>query len=115
MFELVLAIIEWLSLFLSFVGVILVLFGSILAAYHIFTIEVKRPKNTFHKYEDAKRVFIQKLIFALDFFVAADILKLVVRPSSLEELFVIGGIVAIRTTLSHFLGKEIHLHKRRQT
>ncbi len=111
MLDFILTIIEWLSLFLSLAGVILVAFGSFLAIHLIIRIEIQKPKNLFHKYEDAKRVFIQKLIFALDFFVAADMLKLVARPSNIDELLVIGGIVAIRTTLSYFLGKEIHLHK----
>lgn len=46
------------------------------------------------------------LLLGLEFLIAADIVRTVVRPS-LEELAVLGGIVAIRTLLSYFLGKEV--------
>lgn len=104
---------EYISLFLDFAGLFLVLYGALLAVYRIIFTELKlRGKNRFHEYENAKRVFIQKMIFGLDFFVAGDILKLIDTPS-LDELYVIAGIVIVRTILSHFLSKEIHLHKER--
>ncbi|MFH1393971.1 MAG: DUF1622 domain-containing protein [Candidatus Micrarchaeota archaeon] len=111
MLDIMLSILDGLSLLLSIFGVFLVIYGALLAMYRIIVIEFGQLNQRFRRYEDAKRIFIQKLIFALDFFVAADILKLVIRPSSTEELFVIGGIVAIRTILSFFLSKEVHLHK----
>jgi len=111
MLDIMLEIIDNLSLLLSLFGVVLVIYGALLAMYKIVIIELGGKNQRFRRYENAKRIFIQKLIFALDFFVAADILRLVVRPSSLEELFVIGGIVTIRTILSYFLSREVHLHK----
>lgn len=50
------------------------------------------------------------LILGLEFLIAADIIRTIVRPT-LEELAVLGGIVAIRTLLSYFLGREINLYK----
>ena len=50
------------------------------------------------------------LLLGLEFLIAADIVRSVTRPT-LEELAVLGGIVAIRTVLSYFLGREIdHRH-----
>jgi uncharacterized membrane protein len=50
------------------------------------------------------------LLLGLEFLIAADIVRSVVNPT-LEELAVLGGIVAIRTVLSYFLGREIdHRH-----
>lgn len=46
------------------------------------------------------------LILGLEFLIAADIVRTIIRPN-LEELAILGGIVAIRTLLSYFLGKEI--------
>lgn len=46
------------------------------------------------------------LILGLEFLIAADIVRTIIRPS-LEELAVLGGIVAIRTLLSYFLSKEV--------
>lgn len=94
---------------LDLVGLLLVFFGAIQAVYLLFLIEIGKNENKFKKYENTKRIFIQKLIFSLDFFVAADLLKLVYAPSQ-EEVFLIAATVAIRTVLSYSLSREVHLH-----
>jgi uncharacterized membrane protein len=67
-------------------------------------------KKTFHIYGNSKRAFIQRLILALDFFVAADLLHLV-YASEISEIIPLALIVAIRIALNWSLNKEIHLHK----
>jgi uncharacterized membrane protein len=104
-------IITYLELFANFleaVGVLLIIYGSLLAVLGLIKIELKHKKK-FHPYEHTKRVFIQKIIFGLDFFVAADLLRLV-NPT-METIITIGSIVIIRTILSYSLSREIHLHK----
>lgn len=100
--------IEYFALFLEAIGVLLVIYGSLLAVLGLIKIELKHKKK-FHPYEHIKRVFIQKMIFGLDFFVAADLLRLV-NPT-MERVITIGAIVVIRTILSYSLSREIHLHK----
>jgi uncharacterized membrane protein len=46
----------------------------------------------------------------LEFLIAADIIRTIIRPT-LEELAILGGIVVIRTVISYFLGKEIGQRK----
>ncbi|MBI2829799.1 MAG: DUF1622 domain-containing protein [Chloroflexi bacterium] len=46
------------------------------------------------------------LLLGLEFLIAADIIRTVVNPT-LEELAILGSIVAIRIGISYFLGKEI--------
>ncbi len=46
------------------------------------------------------------LLLGLEFLIAADIIRTILRPT-LEELGILGAIVAIRTAISYFLGKEI--------
>lgn len=46
------------------------------------------------------------LLLGLEFLVAADVIRTIVHPS-LEELAILGSLVAIRTVISHFLNKEI--------
>ena len=46
------------------------------------------------------------LLLGLEFLIAADIIRTVVEPT-LEELAILGGIVAIRTVLGFFLHREI--------
>jgi uncharacterized membrane protein len=99
---------EIFALFLEAIGVLLVIYGSLLAIIKLIGIEF-RQKKKFHPYEHAKRIFIQKMIFGLDFFVAADLLRLV-NPT-MERIITIGAIVIIRTILSFSLSREIHLHK----
>ncbi|MBN1856668.1 MAG: DUF1622 domain-containing protein [Dehalococcoidia bacterium] len=50
------------------------------------------------------------LLLGLEFLIAADIIRTVVQPT-LEEVAVLGGIVAIRTVISHFLQQELASEK----
>lgn len=52
------------------------------------------------------------LLLRLEFLIAADIIRIIVRPT-LEELAISGGIVIIRTTISYFLGREINQQKQK--
>ena len=100
---------ENISIAIGLVGVLILFYGALHAIYRIIKIEAVHRKR-FHHYEHAKRVFAQKIIFALDFFVAADLLRLAVAVS-MEEIVSIAFIVAIRTVLSWSLSREVHLHK----
>lgn len=46
------------------------------------------------------------LLLGLEFLIAADVIRTVIQPS-LEEVAVLGGIVAIRTVISYFLHREM--------
>lgn len=48
----------------------------------------------------------QKIVLALEFFVIADALATVLRPS-LDELYRVALIVAVRTVLSFFISREL--------
>lgn len=91
------------------IGILTIIYAVIYTLYKIIWIEAKHKKR-FHPYEHAKRNLIQKIIFALDFFVAADLIKLSI-VSTMQEIFEIALIVAIRTVLSWSLSKEVHLHE----
>jgi len=101
--------VDYITLILNIMGALIVIYGSLQAFVKILKIEFKSKKK-FHPYEHTKRTYVQKLILALDFFVAADLLKLVVMPT-MEEIILIAIIVAIRTLLNYSLSKEIHLHE----
>ncbi|MCP4646196.1 MAG: DUF1622 domain-containing protein [bacterium] len=101
--------VDYITFFLNFMGALIVIYGSIQAFTKVLKIEFKSKKK-FHPYENVKRTYVQKLILSLDFFVAADLLKLVVQPT-IDEIILIALIVAIRTLLNYSLNKEIHLHE----
>lgn len=101
--------VDYVTLILNLMGALIVIYGSLQAFFRVLRIEFGSKKK-FHPYEHTKRTYVQKLILALDFFVAADLLKLVAMPT-MEEIILIAIIVAIRTLLNYSLSKEIHLHE----
>ena len=101
--------VDYVTLVLNLMGALIVIYGSLQAFTKILKVEFKSKKK-FHPYENAKRTYVQKLILALDFFVAADLLRLVAEPT-MNEIILIALIVAIRTLLNYSLNKEIHLHE----
>jgi uncharacterized membrane protein len=46
------------------------------------------------------------LLLGLEFLIAADVIQ-TIRSPGLEEIAVLGGIVAIRTVISYFLDREL--------
>ena len=97
------------SLLIGAIGVLSIIYATFYTVYKVLKIEFT-PGKRFHNYEHTKRTFIQKIILALDFFVAADLIRLSI-VAGVDEIMSIAIIVAIRTILSWSLGREIHLHK----
>ena len=97
-------IIAILTILLDIFGTIVVIYGALVAASAALRIESSK-KNKFRQYSDAKSVFVQKLVFGLDFFIAGDIISTIAAPSQ-AQLVSLAVIVAIRTVLSYFLGKD---------
>ncbi len=97
------------SYLIESVGILIVIFAVAHSVYRIGQIEIFQKKR-FHQYEHTKRTLIQKIIFSLDFFVAADLIRLAVI-SDISDILAIAVIVAIRTVLSWSLSREIHLHR----
>lgn len=56
---------------------------------------------------DVRLMIGQHLVLALEFLIAADILKTVLAPT-LEDLGFLGGIILIRTVLSVSIAYELH-------
>lgn len=97
------------SLIIEALALVFLIFAVSHSLYRILRIEIFHDKR-FHEYEHTKRTMIQKLIFALDFLVAADLIRLAILFDFVDILKV-ALIVAMRTMLSGSLSQEIHLHK----
>ena len=97
------------SYLIEAIGLLLIIFAVSHSVFNIARIEVFHDKR-FHKYEHTKRNLIQKIIFALDFFVSADLIRLAVL-SDFSDIITVAMIVGVRTILSWSLSKEVHLHK----
>ncbi len=94
-------------IFLDVVGGIILVYGSMIAAYTVFLHEAKELSGK--KTADFRRIkhaFTHRIVFALEFFIAADIMKTILVPT-LEDLIQLAIIVAIRTVLAYFLNREM--------
>ena len=90
------------------IGVVVILWGVLIAAVATLRVEVA---NLRHQQLPQVRVRLRQqlgssLLLGLEFLIAADVVRTVVQPT-LEEVAILGGIVAIRTVISYFLHKEM--------
>src|SRR5574337_1722531 len=90
-------------------GLLVVIYSALKSVYRIVRIELFHDKR-FSKLENTKRSLIQMIVFSLDFFVVADLIRLALL-SDLLDILKIAIIVAIRTVLAWSLSREVHLHK----
>lgn len=96
-------------------GAAIIIWGGIRTVYYFF-LPAAYPlsKQKTISLEELLRVELgQKMVFGLEFLVAGDILVTLKEPE-LTELYRLGLLVAIRTLLSFFVGKEVKeldLHK----
>jgi len=97
------AAIEYASFFLMTAGAAMILVGGVVAVIEIIQREALKRSI---QYQEIRRDFTGKIIFGLEFLIAADVLCTVIRPT-LDEIAVLGSIVVIRTLLGYFLQKEL--------
>jgi uncharacterized membrane protein len=108
-------ILDYVTLAVGSVAVLVIIYGVILGTVELARAEWRRAGTLEQKSVLFERIRYDigfHLLLGLEFLIAADIIRSVVRPT-LEELAILGGIVTIRTVLSYFLGREMSLQKHR--
>ncbi|MDD2439135.1 MAG: DUF1622 domain-containing protein [Methanosarcinaceae archaeon] len=96
-------ILEAFSFFFSLVGSALIIYGGLRSTTEILLRELfKKP----YEYQYIRKELTNKIVFGLEYYIAADVLETVLEPSQ-EELIVLGTVVLIRTVLGYFLSKEV--------
>ena len=95
-------LIHLLVLFFEFVGGLLIIYGGIVATAKVLLLEIA-GKN--YSYNKIRLELTGKIVFGLEFLIAADILATIISPSQ-EELIMLAVVVIIRTILGYFLEKE---------
>lgn len=102
------------ALFFDAFGIFLVVLGGIVAVIEWAQIQLthfgNREKRK-HQTQDLRVHFSQKLVLGLEFFLAGDIMRLIATPTT-DVLIRVGAIIAIRTVLAYFLGREINEARR---
>ncbi|WOX56296.1 MULTISPECIES: DUF1622 domain-containing protein [unclassified Methanoculleus] len=96
-------VIEIAGLALGTFGALFIVYGAVIAIVELVARETRIRERSYH---DIRWVFTTRILIGLEFFVAADVLKTILEPT-LQDLAVLGSLVAIRTVVSYFLGKEV--------
>lgn len=89
-------------------GTFIIVYGAILTAVQFVRVESNRLfKHVTHKEKRSIRQrFGAFILLGLEFFIAADIIKTIMKPTLLD-VAILGAIVIIRTLISYFLNKEL--------
>jgi len=104
-----LAVTNVLSFLLSVWGALFILWGAAKAARRMFWTEAEPWKGPqIPRLEEVRTAFGHRILLGLEFFLAGDIVRLLIDPS-LNDLIRIGIIVAIRITLGLAITREIRL------
>jgi uncharacterized membrane protein len=93
---------------INLVGVVVVFWGFVVAALTFVRLKCHHH-TTFYFLKEAntiRAVLGTYILFGLEFMIAADIIHTFIKPTQ-EDLIVLGSIVAIRTVISYFLGREL--------
>lgn len=109
-------IVEYIAWAIGLIGISVIVYGSILSAIKFLKIELKRLNTKISlKDTDILRVTLGTyLLLGLEFLIAADVIRTILKPS-LEEVAILGAIVAIRTVINYFLDIEIDEAQRHQS
>ncbi|MDP8299802.1 MAG: DUF1622 domain-containing protein [Candidatus Tantalella remota] len=101
-------IIHYLSLAIGIAGITVITWGSVISFLQVVKLEIRglQRENVCRKREHIRHYLGTYILMGLEFLIAADLIRTVIRPT-LQELAVLGSIVAIRTVISYFLNKEM--------
>jgi len=104
------AVLDYISLSIGYVGIAVIVWGVIRTLLRVVFLELTkcRFKHTCFEREGLRREFGSYLLLGLEFLIAADIVGTISHPT-LEEVAVLGSIVAIRTVISFFLNREMQI------
>ena len=84
-------------------GGLFIVYGAVTAIVELLARETRIREKSYH---DIRWSFTTRILIGLEFFVAADVLKTILEPTS-QDLIILGSLVAIRTVVSYFLGREV--------
>ena len=101
-FPVFLDIIRFFALIIGMAGAVLIIYGGLRAMVKVLLLEIRKG---LYSYNGVRRELTDKIVFGLEFLIAADILTTVIAPTQ-EELINLAVVVVIRTVLGYFLAKE---------
>ncbi|HUX78690.1 MAG TPA: DUF1622 domain-containing protein [Alphaproteobacteria bacterium] len=89
-------------------GITIVFWGFVVAAMSFIRMKLHHHGVIFFLKEasEIRAILGTYILFGLEFMIAGDIIHTFIKPSQ-EDLIVLATIVAIRTVISYFLGREV--------
>lgn len=104
----ILRVIRVIAFGIGVAGTFIIVYGALLTAVAFIRVESNRIfKHVTHKEKRSIRQrFGAFILLGLEFFIAADIIKTIMKPTLLD-VAILGAIVIIRTLIGYFLNKEI--------
>ena len=96
---------EWGALIVDLVGVMIMLLGFVIAVGR-FVPTLRKPAESIMEVQKIRCLLGIYLVFALELMIVSDLLHSVIERD-LEDLYFLGAIVALRTLIAYFLGKDI--------
>jgi len=107
------ATLEIIAMAIAYVAVGVIVWGGVRTLLRGVVLEFTkcRQKHTCCEREGLRREFGSYLLLALEFLIAADVVRTISDPT-LMEMAVLGSIVVIRTVISFFLNRELELVRR---
>jgi len=107
-------VIDYITLVIASIGGLVVIYGVIVGFIKLVKAEWQSFKakqiKTRATFENIRYDIGFHLLLGLEFLIAADIVRTIIRPN-LEELAILAGLVVIRTVISYFLDREINRQK----
>lgn len=89
-------------------GIMIVFWGFVVAAIAFIRLKLHRHgiPYFFKEASEIRAILGTYILFGLEFMIAGDIIHTFIKPSR-DDLIVLATIVAIRTVISYFLGREV--------
>ena len=104
----------WIALAIDLVGVALVLIGALKFVIRQAAIEFRRLQgvNCVHQINRNRVELGGYILSAIEFMIVSDIVH-TVATRELDDLYILGGLVFVRTAISYFLEREINAIEKR--
>ncbi len=101
------SIVGWIELIANFISVLIIAGGIVMASGRV--VQTIRWPDLKH-YNMARLTFSRYLVLALEFQLAADIVRIAVQPSW-TDLGILAVVAGIRTFLNFFLQREMNVEE----
>lgn len=102
-------VLDYIALGIGIIALAVIIWGVIKGLIELVRAEISRRQQVGERFLSLGHARYNvgfHLLLGLEFLIAADIIRTIVKPT-LEELAVLGIIVVIRIVIGYFIGKEI--------